>query len=161
MGVCFQTTVDLSNICKESINKDFDPVAEYKKEREAEVAKMNKKYKYRRRHDPLVAKGFKTKKLVRRPNYLAKEKGVEFGPKRSDDVFRLRKQNTSRPPSMHVDDFVMLERAENDTGAARRKVCTTLSIVSILLTSTLHLLCSFLCLLHSAVVWYWYYKLTH
>lgn len=28
---------------------------------------------------------------------------------RPHDIFRLRKQNTSRPPSMHVDDFVAAE----------------------------------------------------
>ena len=27
---------------------------------------------------------------------------------RGKDVFRTRKQNTSRPPSMHVDDFVTM-----------------------------------------------------
>ena len=97
-------------------------MAEFKKEREIEIAKINKKYKHRRRYDPLVARGFKSKKLVRRPNYLAKEKGVDFGPKRTDDVFRMRKQNTSRPPSMHVDDFMLLEKAENNEGARRTKV---------------------------------------
>uniref|UniRef100_A0A8C8JMJ3 Virilizer N-terminal domain-containing protein n=1 Tax=Oncorhynchus tshawytscha TaxID=74940 RepID=A0A8C8JMJ3_ONCTS len=30
-------------------------------------------------------------------------------PFRSNDIFRQRKQNTSRPPSMHVDDFVAAE----------------------------------------------------
>ena len=71
------------------------------------------------------------REIVRRPNYLAKEKGVELLPKRSDDVFRLRKQNTSRPPSMHVDDYMMLEKAHNDSPAAapgtvtRRKVSTS------------------------------------
>lgn len=33
-----------------------------------------------------------------------------FGPQcRPHDIFRQRKQNTSRPPSMHVDDFVAAE----------------------------------------------------
>ena len=27
---------------------------------------------------------------------------------RGKDIFRLRKQNTSRPPSMHVDDFMAM-----------------------------------------------------
>ena len=27
-----------------------------------------------------------------------------------NDLFRSRKQNTSRPPSMHVDDFVAMEQ---------------------------------------------------
>lgn len=31
---------------------------------------------------------------------------------RPHDLFRQRKQNTSRPPSMHVDDFVAAERKE-------------------------------------------------
>ncbi|XP_075245575.1 protein virilizer homolog isoform X3 [Convolutriloba macropyga] len=118
--------INLSESCKDAL-RDFDPVAEFKKEREIEIAKINKKYKHRRRYDPLVARGFKSKKLVRRPNYLAKEKGVDFGPKRTDDVFRMRKQNTSRPPSMHVDDFMLLEKAENNEGARRTKVRTIMS----------------------------------
>lgn len=31
---------------------------------------------------------------------------------RPHDIFRQRKQNTSRPPSMHVDDFVAAESKE-------------------------------------------------
>ena len=29
-----------------------------------------------------------------------------------NDMFRSRKQNTSRPPSMHVDDFMAMEHAK-------------------------------------------------
>jgi len=31
---------------------------------------------------------------------------------RGKDIFRLRKQNTSRPPSMHVDDFMAMGVSE-------------------------------------------------
>ena len=34
------------------------------------------------------------------------------GNSRMNDVFRSRKQNTSRPPSMHVDDFMAMEHAK-------------------------------------------------
>ena len=34
------------------------------------------------------------------------------GNPRMNDMFRLRKQNTSRPPSMHVDDFMAMEHAK-------------------------------------------------
>lgn len=44
-----------------------------------------------------------------------------------NDVFRSRKQNTSRPPSMHVDDFMAMENAKTqDSPPMRRpgpKVC--------------------------------------
>lgn len=38
------------------------------------------------------------------PPPAAIQQRMLLGPKR--DLFRLRKQNTSRPPSMHVDDFM-------------------------------------------------------
>lgn len=34
------------------------------------------------------------------------------GNPRMNDMFRSRKQNTSRPPSMHVDDFMAMEHAK-------------------------------------------------
>lgn len=34
------------------------------------------------------------------------------GNPRMNDLFRSRKQNTSRPPSMHVDDFMAMENAK-------------------------------------------------
>ena len=77
----FKVPIGLTEMCKDAL-RDFDPVAEYRREKEIEGAKLRKKYKNRRRYDPLIARGFKSKKLVRRPNYLAKEKGVDFGPKR-------------------------------------------------------------------------------
>lgn len=33
------------------------------------------------------------------------------GPRRGRDFFRLRQQNTSRPPSMHVDDFIAIDNS--------------------------------------------------
>lgn len=36
------------------------------------------------------------------------------------DAFRQRRQNTSRPPSMHVDDFVSMEK-KGDTLMAHSK----------------------------------------
>ena len=33
------------------------------------------------------------------------------GPRRGKDFFRLRQQNTSRPPSMHVDDFTAIDNS--------------------------------------------------
>ena len=46
-------------------------------------------------------------------------------------MFRMRKQNTSRPPSMHVDDFMLLEKAENyeGVGGVNRSSRTKVSLV--------------------------------
>ena len=48
-----------------------------------------------------------------------------------NDMFRSRKQNTSRPPSMHVDDFMAMENAKShDSSPMRRpgpKVCSKIS----------------------------------
>jgi hypothetical protein len=33
------------------------------------------------------------------------------------DMFRSRKQNTSRPPSMHVDDFMAMEQQNLQSGS--------------------------------------------
>lgn len=38
----------------------------------------------------------------------------------SSDLFRSRKQNTSRPPSMHVDDFMAMEQQHKDPDTSRR-----------------------------------------
>ena len=50
------------------------------------------------------------------------------GNPRMNDMFRSRKQNTSRPPSMHVDDFMAMESAKShDSSPMRRpgpKVCS-------------------------------------
>ena len=41
-----------------------------------------------------------------------------LGPGGRADVFRSRPQNTSRPPSLHVDDFNKLEKDEANPGAS-------------------------------------------
>ena len=69
--------MDLSEICKESLH-DFDPIVEFRKAKEAEIQRSSRKHKYhQRRYAPLVCKGMKRtgREIVRRPNYLAKEKG--------------------------------------------------------------------------------------
>ena len=38
------------------------------------------------------------------------------GGNRINDLFRSRKQNTSRPPSMHVDDFMAMEQGGGNQG---------------------------------------------
>ena len=40
---------------------------------------------------------------------LKREIKIFISGRMSDDGFRQRRQNTSRPPSMHVDDFVNME----------------------------------------------------
>lgn len=44
---------------------------------------------------------------------LAMEQRLAAG--RGKDIFRMRKQNTSRPPSMHVDDFMAIGVRVNTT----------------------------------------------
>lgn len=43
--------------------------------------------------------------------------GVGGGNCHRPDIFRSRPQNTSRPPSLHVDDFNKLEKADGASGA--------------------------------------------
>ena len=43
------------------------------------------------------------------------------GNPRMNDVFRSRKQNTSRPPSMHVDDFMAMENAKTQDSPPMRR----------------------------------------
>ena len=40
---------------------------------------------------------------------------------RMNDMFRSRKQNTSRPPSMHVDDFMAMESAKTQDSPSMRR----------------------------------------
>ena len=39
-----------------------------------------------------------------------------------NDPFRQRPQNTSRPPSMHVDDFVLVEEADHGPNKKPQRV---------------------------------------
>lgn len=43
------------------------------------------------------------------------------GNPRMNDIFRSRKQNTSRPPSMHVDDFMAMEHAKTQDSPPMRR----------------------------------------
>lgn len=43
------------------------------------------------------------------------------GNPRMNDIFRSRKQNTSRPPSMHVDDFMAMEHAKTQDAPPMRR----------------------------------------
>lgn len=40
---------------------------------------------------------------------------------RMNDMFRSRKQNTSRPPSMHVDDFMAMESGKTQDSPSMRR----------------------------------------
>ncbi|CAH1269442.1 KIAA1429 [Branchiostoma lanceolatum] len=54
---------------------------------------------------------------MRGKGYSIYSRGMAFQ-SRPNDVFRQRKQNTSRPPSMHVDDFLAME---DDTGPPAKR----------------------------------------
>eukprot|EP00118_Oscarella_pearsei_P004539 m.19604 g.19604 ORF g.19604 m.19604 type:complete len:1657 (+) comp27869_c0_seq1:10-4980(+) len=68
-----------------------------------------KKEKNRRRVDPLIAESF-AKRFRTGGDSLFGGRGGG-GNYRRRDMFRLRQQNTSRPPSMHVDDFVAIDNS--------------------------------------------------
>ncbi|KAM5156941.1 protein virilizer homolog [Mantella aurantiaca] len=111
--------IDLSAKCC----SDFDLKAELEKSFLLEPsspgrAKTTKGFKLgKHKHETFITSG--------RSEYIEPAKRAHFVPlprgrgrggfgqaMRPHDLFRQRKQNTSRPPSMHVDDFVAAERKE-------------------------------------------------
>ena len=57
---------------------------------------------------------------------------------RGRDLFRTRKQNTSRPPSMHVDDFMNNPRV---CPAAVSIICVVIITLSLSLSLEVPLIC--------------------
>ena len=56
------------------------------------------------------------------------------------DMFRSRKQNTSRPPSMHVDDFIAMENSaspSDNQGKQPIKVCVKVVLIISLLSTAI------------------------
>ncbi|XP_062500608.1 protein virilizer homolog isoform X2 [Corticium candelabrum] len=63
----------------------------------------------KRKVDPLIAESVAKRP---RPSDTMMFTGRGYGgPRRGKDFFRLRQQNTSRPPSMHVDDFTAIDNS--------------------------------------------------
>jgi hypothetical protein len=69
----------------------------------------DRKEKNKRKVDPLIAESV-AKRLKTTDTMMFTGRGYG-GPRRGRDFFRLRQQNTSRPPSMHVDDFVAIDNS--------------------------------------------------
>ncbi|XP_071959091.1 protein virilizer homolog isoform X2 [Antedon mediterranea] len=73
-----------------------------------DTIKLKKKSTRSRRRVPLVTGGMnKSGGAIKRSHGMTR--GNSYG-RRPYDTFRQRPQNTSRPPSMHVDDFIAMEQ---------------------------------------------------
>ncbi|KAH9515696.1 hypothetical protein Btru_011758 [Bulinus truncatus] len=108
---------DLQAICEHHL-PDFNLEEELKKETssaEEDIVRPKRPKDRRKSHEIInINRGGKT---VRKP-FVAPMRGRGIMPhglmagNRGSDLFRARAPNTSRPPSMHVDDFVKMENSQ-------------------------------------------------
>lgn len=120
------TQYDLIALSKKYFDSSFDVrnqlIVIYKNEEPnyEENYKLASKHK----HEPLITKDYNSGNL-KRP-YVAPLRGRGFQRSsnalgRLHDPFRSRPPNTSRPPSMHVDDFVAMEQNSQQNNIKRQK----------------------------------------
>lgn len=119
---------DLIKSSVDSLTEKFCPDFDLKAELEKGLVPSppgsptrKKGYRNKRKYDPLISgqrKDYKkTKTVTTAPMRGGGGRGMRGIPRgrgnpRMNDMFRSRKQNTSRPPSMHVDDFMAMEHAK-------------------------------------------------
>jgi len=129
--------VDLIKSSLDSLREKFCPDFDLKAELEKGLVPSppgsptrKKTHRTKRKYDPLISGQGKNKKIKTAPSAPMRGGGGGRGMRgmgrgrgnpRMNDMFRSRKQNTSRPPSMHVDDFMAMENAKTqDTPPMRR-----------------------------------------
>ncbi|XP_066019327.1 protein virilizer homolog isoform X2 [Pocillopora verrucosa] len=119
--------VDLIKIGVDSLTEKFSPDFDLKAELEKGLVPSppgsptrKKAHRNKRKYDPLISGQRKDNKKARTAPSAPMRGGGRGtrgmprgrGNPRMNDLFRSRKQNTSRPPSMHVDDFMAMENAK-------------------------------------------------
>ncbi|XP_068721343.1 protein virilizer homolog isoform X6 [Montipora capricornis] len=128
--------VDLIKSSVDSLREKFCPDFDLKAELEKGLVPSppgsptrKKGHRTKRKFDPLISGQRKdNKKMKTAPSVPMRGGGRGMrgmgrgrGNPRMNDVFRSRKQNTSRPPSMHVDDFMAMEIAGTQDSQPMRR----------------------------------------
>lgn len=118
---------DLIKSSVDSLTEKFCPDFDLKAELEKGLVPSppgsptrKKGYRNKRKYDPLISgqrKDYKKTRTATTAPMRGGGRGMRGVPRgrgnpRMNDMFRSRKQNTSRPPSMHVDDFMAMEHAK-------------------------------------------------
>ncbi|XP_067052413.1 protein virilizer homolog isoform X1 [Acropora muricata] len=117
---------------REKLCPDFDIQAELEKglvPSPPGSPTRKKGYRTKRKFDPLISSQRKDNKKIKTAPSVPMRGGGRgmrgMGRGRSNprmnDMFRSRKQNTSRPPSMHVDDFMAMESAKTQDSPSMRR----------------------------------------
>ncbi|CAH0546418.1 unnamed protein product [Brassicogethes aeneus] len=94
-------TCDLLEICRQNLPTDYNIIKEV--EKLCQISRIETHDIKEERSDELKRK---TKKTLIAP---VRARGFTRAVQQRPDLFRSRPPNTSRPPSLHVDDFVALE----------------------------------------------------
>ncbi|CAH3176041.1 unnamed protein product [Porites evermanni] len=128
--------VDLIKSSLDSLREKFCPDFDLKAELEKGLVPSppgsptrKKSHRAKRKYDPLISGQRKDyKKMKTAPSVPMRGGGRGMrgmgrgrGNPRMNDIFRSRKQNTSRPPSMHVDDFMAMEHAKTQDSPPMRR----------------------------------------
>ncbi|KAK5642556.1 hypothetical protein RI129_008723 [Pyrocoelia pectoralis] len=102
--VNFQVTCDLSEVCLQHLPADVNIIREV--EKICRIYSSNNS-----EQDDVKTKGTEDQKDKNKKSFVAPiaRRGFPRQIQVRSDLFRSRPPNTSRPPSLHVDDFVALE----------------------------------------------------
>ena len=112
--------IDLIEVSNASLQKDFDLISELRQVCEEKTLETDKQIKKVKKKSAMERKAMQNKNII--SNFKAGGsvalRGRGFArPGQRPDGFRSRPPNTSRPPSLHVDDFVLLQqRGQQPTG---------------------------------------------
>ena len=115
-----QTVVDLLDLIQNNLSSEFDLEQQVKHVCDEKSLEKNQKQRKKPPKSLLEAKALVNKHLIinfKAGGNVIKGSRSVFNRGQRPDLFRSRPKNTSRPPSLHVDDYMALEaRGQQPTG---------------------------------------------